>query len=243
MLLHLSRRRRSTAGDDHQDTRSVANLLGGLPLAVAQMAGVIARDDLSFSEFKAMYEREMQHQDLFDRKVISSKTGYEHNLASVWALESLSLSAVLLDCISLLDPDGIPEFVLEAEAQTGIRAGYPLTLTDYEKAPAELLHSSLISRERERKSIRIHRLIQDAARSHMSSETFNLTFTSTLLLLSQKWPYEQFSFGNEMSRWSQLDELYPQVLRVQQSFFHFSAPNTLSEPHLHGPKLALDAAW
>lgn len=34
--------------------------LGGLPLAITQMAGVIARNELSFTEFLEMYGRERQ---------------------------------------------------------------------------------------------------------------------------------------------------------------------------------------
>lgn len=242
-LLKLTRREREIGEKD--SGQAIVEVLGGLPLAITQMAGVIARNELSFTEFLEMYGQESAHAQLFKQQVgqLKSRTQYEHTIASVWALDGLNDGAAsLLGILSLLDPDGIPEYILEPGGSTFRWEGYPHDMMGYQEARTELLKSSLITRDRGAKKLFIHRLIQDAARASMSDERFDLAFGFTLCLLSSAWPYEEFGFGNEQYRWARCNEIYRHVLRLQKLFERFHSPDRLSEATIEPPKLLLDLA-
>lgn len=113
---------------------------------------------------------------------------------------------------------------------------------NYQEARTELLKSSLITRDRGKKKLFIHRLIQDAARASMSNERFDLAFGFTLYLLSAAWPYEEFGFGNEQYRWARCNEIYRHVLRLRKLFERFHPPDSLAQASIEPPKLLLDLA-
>ncbi|GME43675.1 putative tetratricopeptide repeat domain-containing protein [Neofusicoccum parvum] len=115
-LIKLTKRKDDP--EERQAGEEVARKLGGLPLAVTQMAGIITRRDLSFTEFLAAYDERESQEELFDTRMENPLqrrvSVYQHTLASVWALESLKHGRALLDVLSFLDPDEIPEPILTA---------------------------------------------------------------------------------------------------------------------------------
>lgn len=244
-LLQIFTNQMSLSIGEQKSARAVAEALGGLPLAITQMAGAIVRCDYTFSEFLDLYRKESTHTELFKTHFSPARTraGYEHTIASVWGLENLKESAALLDVLSMLDPDAILEYILDGNDVNGQLRGYPDNSEAYQKARTNLLKSSLITREKSTKTIVIHRLIQDAARAKMSDKQFDSTFSFALCLLSAVWTYEPFSFGNETYRWPRCEQLFPHVLRLQKLFTKFHPPTKLSMANLEGPKLILDAAW
>ncbi|KAL8989820.1 MAG: hypothetical protein Q9177_001376 [Variospora cf. flavescens] len=202
------------------------------------MAGVIARNELSFTEFLEMYGKESAHAQLFKQQVgqLKSRLQYDHTIASVCSLDGLNDGAAsLLGVLSLLDPDGIPEYVLEVEGSAFNWDAYPQDIMGYQEARTELLKSVA-------KKLFIHRLIQDAARASMSDERFNDAFGFTLCLLSSAWLYEEFGLGNEQYRWGRCNEIYRHVLRLKKLFGPFYAPHQFSPSTIESPKLLLDLA-
>ncbi|KAL8791633.1 MAG: hypothetical protein Q9195_005782 [Heterodermia aff. obscurata] len=242
-LLHMTGR--STESKEIQSGGAVAETLGGLPLAITQMAGLIQRRDLSFHEFLDLYRVEDERVKLLNLQLDNRQTrlGYDHTIASVWALDTLKEGGILLEILSLLDPDAIPEYILVNNEGTRNLVEYPQTSSSYQDARSELHKASLIARERDTETIVIHRLIQDTARARMSDGRFNKLYSFLFGLVSSVWPYEDFGFGNELYRWAKCDELYPHVLRLQKLYPRFRPPTELVSLHLEAPKLLLDAAW
>ena len=104
-LLKLTRREKEA--DEKASGKEIVEVLGGLPLGITQMFGVIARNDLSFTEFLNMYGKESAHAQLFKVQVgqLKSRTQYDHTIASVWSLDGLDDGAAsLLGVLSMLDP-------------------------------------------------------------------------------------------------------------------------------------------
>jgi hypothetical protein len=96
---------------DAEHALAISRTLGGLPLALAQIAGFVALRRLSLGEFLPLYERYSAKIDA--RKVPGSD--YEHTLRTVWnvSFEKLTeTSASLLNLLSFFDPDSISEDVL-----------------------------------------------------------------------------------------------------------------------------------
>lgn len=151
-------------------------------------------------------------------------------------------AASLLDVLSLLDPEGIPGYILGTDESTFRWEGYPQDIMGYQEARTELLKSSLITRDRGAKKLFIHRLIQDAAPASMSDERFDLTFGFMLCLLSSAWPYDEFGFGNEQYRWARCNEIYRRVLRLREVCERSHPPDELSQVSIEPPRFLLDIA-
>lgn len=237
--------RKKLSREEQTSATAILEVLGGLPLAIVQIAGVITRQDLTFSEFLFRYQKESSRAELFNLKVGPSKArvGYEHTIASVWALEHLDESSqALLQAMSLLDPDSIPEYILEENPAAKTWSGYPLTSAEYQNARTELIRRSLVVRQRDTKTLNIHRLIQDAVRARMTDDEFSKAFSSMLSFVSAVWPYEEFSFGNKIYRWARCQELFPHILKLQSLFSRFKLQTNLTQHHLDGPKLFIDTA-
>jgi len=244
LLINLTGRRKLSI-EERNNATAVAEVLGGLPLAIVQMAGVIIRQELSFSEFLEQYQKESAHADLFNLQIgpTNARAGYEYTIASVWALDHLEEAGqVLLEAMSVLDPDSIPEYILEENPAADTWPGYPSTSTEYQKARTELIQRSLITRQRDEKKLVVHRLIQDAVRARMTDDRFNNVFSYMLSFVSAVWPYEEFSFGNEIYRWARCEELFPHVFKFQSLFSRYKPSANLTKAHLDGPKLFIDTA-
>jgi NB-ARC domain len=241
-LLRLTRREDEEV--EKVSGKAVAERLGGLPLALTQMAGVIERRDLSFSEFLRIFEEEDVRSKFFKMQVGTSKTRnrYQHTLDTVWALEKLNeSSAILLDVLSLLDPDGIPELILEGFLSQVDVESYPRTEAAYQEARTELLRSSLIARNRAANRIAIHRLVQDGARTKMTDERFELVFSLASRLLFLAWPFEKFGFGHRVSRWAKCADLFPHVIQLHGFSSRLKTAQIVTEASIQFPRLLTDA--
>ena len=79
---------------------------------------------------------------------------------TIFAVEQLSSQARLtLDGLSLLDPDEIPEYLLEG-LYHGSTNNFPglLTMSEFQSARGELISRSLINQNVDGKKVWIHRL-------------------------------------------------------------------------------------
>jgi NB-ARC domain len=228
-----------------EDGMAVAKILGGLPLAMTQMAAWIVRQGLSFSDFVKTYEEEESHQELFDQKLHRKSRGsqYEHNIASVWALGSLRFGGVLLDTISFLDADGIHEKILNSNPHVVALNDYPRTATTYMKARAELIHSSIVSKDKHGERLIVHRLVQDTARSRMSQERYRTMLTTAVKLVSSIWPYEAFGWRHGVARWRVCEELFPHILRFKDLAHYVQPPLGSNVDDFELIKLMNDAGW
>lgn len=226
------------------DSRGAAERLGGLPLAISQIASVIVRRNLNFNEFVKQYDEPESHLDIFEYQQAKGwRSGYEHNLASVWALESLKHGAVLLDTMSFLDPDGVHERILTTHPHRVALDDYPRTATVFFKARTELLQSSLIARDKREERLVVHRLIQDAARAKMTPERYREIFITAVTLVSSVWPYETFGWRHTVARWRVCEELFPHVLRLKQLAVQAHPKIGSSGDDLEFARLMNDAGW
>ncbi|KAF4307943.1 putative tetratricopeptide repeat domain-containing protein [Botryosphaeria dothidea] len=251
-LMKLTKREEDP--DERQPGHDIAEKLGGLPLALTQMAGIITRKDLSFVEFLAAYDEREDQEELFETKIdnpLQRRTStYAHTLASVWALESLKHGRALLDILSLLDPDEIPEAILTAflSSKNGskdppILYDYPRSTNHYQRARTELLQSSLIFRERAMKSIIVHRMVQDVARAKMTAPRLRLTFSTCLHLVSAIWPFEAFGWRHGIAIWSACEELFPHVMKLKDFSEKLEDLDSDASSMFQLARLLTDAGW
>lgn len=123
---------------------SIAERLGGLPLAIVQMAHQIRHKHLSLTKFVEYYD---QDTGKFHEASIPGLTK-QQTVASIWNIEALPLPAVaLLRVLSVLDSDVTYEDVLTSGAGKVALEHYPKTKDDYVEAREALVKSSLVIRD------------------------------------------------------------------------------------------------
>jgi hypothetical protein len=184
--------RKLTRREDEEDSTTtshrIAFLLGGLPLAITQMSAIILRKQLTLLEFEEYYSEDSK--DLNTSYIKAGMGNYQHTIWTTWAVEQLNPPAqALLRILSVLDPDRISEKMLIDGAKNVPLDGYPRSKVKYFEARAELIHSSLITRNMATNELRIHRLVQDVVRQSITSEQLYKVFDSATILVSAVWPY------------------------------------------------------
>ena len=99
------------ASSYHADAEAIAHTLGGLPLALDQIAGFINQRRMRLRDFLPLYERNAA-------KIDSKKTGmseYDHTLSTVWEMSLTKLSGPashLQKLLAFFESDAIHEVVL-----------------------------------------------------------------------------------------------------------------------------------
>ncbi|KAI9775352.1 MAG: hypothetical protein M1839_001268 [Geoglossum umbratile] len=227
-----------------EEALAIARRLGGLPLALSQMAGVINRRYLSYQEFLSLCDEEQSLKELHSLNLGVQDTGYKHTLASVWALDQLGKGAsLLLDVMSLIDPDRIQEDILTCGASEVSVDGYPAESSDYLQARAELTKSSLITRNKNQCVIRLHRLTQDGVRAKMGQEHLHQIFDAAVTLISAVWPFVTIDWRHSTSRWEKCEALVPHVLRLKNFYSSFILPKEIFKAGIKFAKLLNDVGW
>ncbi|KAG8362497.1 hypothetical protein FVEN_g60 [Fusarium venenatum] len=235
-LQGLSRREKEQSGREVCET--IAERMGGLPLAIVQMAYLIRTKHLSLSEFLESYNHDARR---FQSAPVKGMTR-QQTVASIWNIESLTPSALaLLRILSVLDPDNIPENMLMAGADKVDLDDYPKDKFEYMDARAELIQSSLITRNMELGFLKIHRLVQDVVRDQLGIAELRSVFDAAVVLLSTVWPF--FDETNELGsdRLRKVQEYLPHADTLQE-LVKEKSPEKL-KPNIAVASLFNEAAW
>lgn len=117
------------------DEEAISERLGGLPLAINQMAALMVSRAMSRAQFRDMYEKYGQKYN--SMRKTGSSFYYSHTISTVWELSQGKLtprSKAILGPLSFFDLDSIPAGILRPISTTDFQAG-PLTeaLSDEEE--------------------------------------------------------------------------------------------------------------
>jgi hypothetical protein len=212
------------------------------PIQLYFLVSIINKGQYSLQEFI-----EASHVDSGEQAVVKlhlddareNKTDFAE-----WALESLSPQASdLLDVLSMLDTDEIVERILMSPPDDICIEKYPVTTIEYRIAREELMSYSFISKDTVRGTIKIQRLVQDAARRRMSPSAFRDVFNTCVALLNDAWPYQPFTWRHSINRWARCEELYRHVVRLRE----FAERILTERDDFYGAyqyaRLAVDVGW
>jgi hypothetical protein len=195
----------------------ISETLGGLPLAISQISASIRRKHLSLRDLEDWYNEGSK--DLHNMPISGPESTYKHNIWSTWATEQLSAPALtLLRVLSVLDPDRIPEDLLRDGAKRIELEHYPVNKIDYFNARAELINSSLVSRNMAMNELRIHRLVQEVVRHKMNSSELQAIYAATTTLISAVWPYVTHSTRNRVGRVPIAEKFTAHICRLEALF-------------------------
>lgn len=250
------------AGFDEDDTievqkaaREVAGRLEGLPLAVVQVGSNIKECHSSIAGFSRVHPRQSHLYGLFLDKGFSHGQGYDHNLASVWTLESLSRESeasqeafALLCIIAFMDSECISEELLRPDPERNRLPNYPHTEPDLFQRRKILMNTSLVERGPSESDIKVHRMVQQVVRGKVSKDPLlaENVFHDVLARVSMHWPYLNriYVIGTQgkVDRWPRCAELLPHVLSVSRGYFELRDIGSLSQPSLHLAELLYEAS-
>ncbi|PGH16718.1 hypothetical protein AJ79_01591 [Helicocarpus griseus UAMH5409] len=241
---------------DDDTVQQISDVLGGVPLAISQMAGIIRRQDLTLSEFFELYTDYEEHANLYETKFDTNLVTYNYSLSTVWAFEKLKPQArQLLELITFLDPDVIGENLLMEASMALFSEGAQFKKSNYIEARTDLLQSSLIHRDKQKQRISVHRIVQDVILATMDATKKQIMFDQVARLLWTNWPSampkpskepelpQPKSTGGRLhvGRWPTCAAIYPHVLRIHQLWS--SIPNLSEATRLLFAKLLTEAAW
>ncbi|QYT04349.1 NB-ARC domain-containing protein [Trichoderma simmonsii] len=193
-------------------------VLGGLPLALAQIAGYISTIGCSVEEFLEMFEETQHSSGEIISDLDSTDFNYDYTLATVWDLTLAKLDPkafFLLQMMAYLDPDCIPEAVFTSPESSKVDLGtdFPKSKVKYFEALKSLCTYDFVRRDAKMKTLSIHRLLQKSVRERLSDSGRPAIFRFVVQLLSAVYPQQKL--GMAMDRfWEKCDLFLPQVISV-----------------------------
>lgn len=221
----------------------IGSRLGGLPLAITQMAGLIRLQFLSFGEFLEMYDEPLEEAEIHETELQPLRQTARGNISSIWAIEKLSDDArAVIEVLAFLDPDRIQDTIL---SRHGTRIfdlpHYPQKKSSFYKARTELIRSSLVRRNDDTGEFWIHRVVQDAVKAKMDPDHRLKVFSNVVNLISLEWPSTSLG-SHDVQLWQICEGLYPHIVSSQNAYIkYFQREDT--NGHILLATLLNRAAW
>jgi tetratricopeptide (TPR) repeat protein len=210
----LRRTSREAAGEvERKAAAELATALGNLPLALEQAAAYLVEHGESFGRYLETYRK--KGVALFKRS--KTPVGDHDPLTVTWSLNFEAVkrrsraSADVLNAIAFLAPDAIPdELFLEGGAEISPAIAKVLK-TEGNLAigtlVAPLLRYSLIERDPEGQTLRVHRLVQEVVKGSLGKNAPKIRQDVVMALRHAfLWP--------EFETWTRCERLLPHLLAV-----------------------------
>jgi tetratricopeptide (TPR) repeat protein len=220
-LLQRTGEDRKREADDTEQALRLAELLDGLPLALEQAGAYIVHTQISFAQYRKIWERESDAVlGWHDEGVMQ----YPASLAITWqrSFHQLTPTArAILRLASFLAPDPIPpeifesgqEVVVQAAALLSRETGEPELGRTIRAALAELRSLSLISISEPGNLFTLHRLMQEVVRNR-TPEDLRLVWLSLSVELLGRYSHLA---TDDSSNWPLWDLLRPHVVQTLTS--------------------------
>jgi hypothetical protein len=123
----------------------------------------------------------------------------------------------MLSQMSFMNADRIREDIFLSSKQDSSSTDNFWTMSTFENARYELLSSSLIRRNIEKKELAIHRVIQNEARTRLSESARYHIFNEAVALMANLWlPGDLIT--QAIQRWPLCEDLLPHLERFYQLY-------------------------
>jgi NB-ARC domain len=225
--------------------KEVVILLGGLPLLITSMTGAMHRLGLSYVDFVELYnESGLEKASNESRSTTSGKAMYD--IFAKFGLSNLTKQTIeMLQILSFMDPDGIPESLLFAGLKGNLEGVlYPADREQYFSCRKELLQSSLIYHNVAGRYVHLHRVVQDITRQKLGKQGEIKYLNAAVSLVSKVWPFVDLEHRFATTRWTKCEEYFPHVTRLRNTYQKLQ--DELDDPQLYSiqaGRLFNDAGW
>ncbi len=220
----------------------VADRLGGLPLLITQMAGVMARLRLSYSDFIELYNASGIEQIGMTGSAMSTPQQV-YSISYKLGFDGLApASFALLSLIAMLDPDRIPETILTNACSKGGVDDFPKNLIQYYDARAQLLQTSLVNQNPETGDIWVHRIVQDVAKGKLIPRQLVALYNLAICAVSAVWPFSTLETRFHTARYKYCRLIFPSIVRLKDAYPVVASYETFRQ-ELSIAQLFGDAGW
>ncbi|GAP89361.1 putative tetratricopeptide repeat domain-containing protein [Rosellinia necatrix] len=231
LVPHLTK---SPTTQEQNASAALAKKLDGLPLAVVQTAGFIRRRLLSVEEFVDMFGIVNRYGEVRDISSPYQENRYGYTLATAYNFQGLSEKAMkLLNQIAFMNPDHIQEDIFTNPA---LDKTLRWKVSEFESARFELLTSSLIKRDIEKRELQVHRIVQSEIRYRLHSTRRYQIFQDVVSLLAAKWPRGDL-LSQARERWPLCEPLVPHLEQFFMTYLDYSEEWKEFEVFVLFPKL------
>jgi tetratricopeptide (TPR) repeat protein len=226
-----------TAGRDPEEMKLAEELvkqLGGLPLALNQTANYMLEAECDLREFSELFFDYQNRSTLLDQDPGHMHMSYPHSLKTVWDISMTRVdqgntnSRHLLQILSLFDPDGIPEDLLDGPK--GQRSPLPPSLSylrnkiGYLNTVKPLLQQSMITKNKASQTISIHRLVSAITVSKISPGDRQTRFEEAVELLYRVYPQLSVKKASLNEDWRDCRLYIAQVTALEKCYRESDSP-------------------
>lgn len=217
--------------------------LGHLPLALDQMASCILETDCTIASFQQMYS----DWELANRLPCTTAVNiyiYNKSVAAALALSLETLSDITGSTMSLLaffDPNQVPEELLSDSAAYIPCLSNPIVR---EEVFRDLRIFSLITRNPEKKTVTIRRLVRDASIRSLgvNADKMQLAFDNALYLLCQMFPKQSPSRDHMTETWTDCETYVRHVISLHERYIQI-AESLAVQPSMEVAELLYHDSW
>jgi TIR domain-containing protein/tetratricopeptide repeat protein/NB-ARC domain-containing protein len=215
-LLQRTEGERTPAADDAEQAGRLAEILGGLPLALEQAAAYIVHHQTTFAGYLKDWEREREKVlEWHDETVMD----YPDSVAATWQTTFRQLSpkaAAILRLTAFLAPEPIPEAMFEEgealieEAAEAIQkeTGQSTVERTVREALAEISAYSMVTRSDG--NLAVHRIVQEVLRTRIPDDRRRDWIERSLRLVNDYAPFD----SDDVRTWPIWDLLRPHATQV-----------------------------
>jgi hypothetical protein len=230
-LLSLLDEPNDLGAEDIQAAHALAQLYGGLPLALRQAASFMRSKRCSPTQFLAIYKSRFAEIEAF------RVPNYQKTMVDVWSMSISTLSSdslVLLDVLALLDPDSVPSELFHSPEVKHVDGSFMRDTLGMLNAIERLANQSLVEFNQREKSLNVHRFFQTATFRKLSEskERFGSVINLATELVHHFVPKNDLSAVRHPQSWKRIQRALSHVF----SLYH-RCVNNISE-HEAGRLLA-----
>src|SRR5579863_445009 len=186
------------SGNERREAEGICELVGGLPLALDQAGAYIEENQCHLADYRQLYQR--RRADLLRRQSRGATRTTSQVVATTWTLsfeqvEQINPAAAdLLRLCAFLQPDGIPEAMLQAAGTELGPVLQPVAVDPllWDEAIGVLRQYSLIRRLAETKVLALHRLVQVVLKDAMTPDVYREWAERAVRVLNQAFPEVEY---------------------------------------------------
>jgi hypothetical protein len=229
---------------DEEHARILARRVNGFPHELSLLSRIIVNNNNSLCQFLKEYDEKQSRREILRLNVQDLETSIRDDFFSGWALGVLDAkTTALLDVLSMLDPDAVPEELLATTPKHMYIDHYPSSRSSYEETRSILLSNSLVSWDKSTGNLIQHWLIQDASRRQMDKDRMRMVFNTCVQLINAVWPWQEFTFRHSIKRWPKCELLFPHIIRLRKWGKQIDSQISDLNGSYEYARLLSDASW
>ncbi|UKZ66307.1 uncharacterized protein TrAtP1_007482 [Trichoderma atroviride] len=209
----------------NEEAKNITESFGHHTLTIKQMASYIRESQCTISQFQEAYADSTKRQQLLATPNELSAPGYAHTTSTAFAVtfSKLGINALqTLGILSFLDPDRIPEKLLE---DTENRVPFLASIVDRNTIMRDLGRYSLIDKLENEANLRLHRIVVHTVSEEIDSDEAKAqaAFRGAVALLHQRFPLQSEARSHMNEKWTECEKYISHVIAFNERFCRLSA--------------------